>query len=180
MKRGKTEKKKELEKGKHRSYTVWAAGGSCSSFWAETFSKVPCHARQIPNSCAVGSALKQTEALLQIHFYSSETSNTFPVKQGRLYYWLKNALHFNCTFPIQCDQCYLFKLWRYKIKFYDKIPKRLCISKSYYRSSHANNLCQTNIHACIYNKTSWWVRTDLTSCSTKFTKIFSCSDILWI
>lgn len=92
----------------------------------------------------------------------------------------RNALHFSCPFPIQCEQCYLFKIWRYKIKFYDKIPKRLCISKSYYRLSHANNFCQTNIHACIYTKTSWWVRTDLTSCLTKFIKIFSCSDILWI
>ena len=161
------EEKKELDKGKHRSYIVWAAGGSCSSFWAETFSKVPCHSRNRGST---------TNPLL--HFWNFKHLPCWSKAGCTTDY--RNARHFNCTFPIQCDQCYLFKIWRYKIKFFDKVPKRLCISKSYYRLSHANNLCQTNIHACIYNKIFWWVRTDLASCLIKFIKIFSCSDIRWI
>lgn len=125
VKRGKMEKKEESGKEKHRSYIVWAGGGSCSSSWAETFSKVPCPFQTDSQQLWSHQYFETDRALLQIHFYSFETSNTFFAETRQAVLPSKNVLQFNCTFPLPCYRSCLFKMWRYKIIFNDRIPKRL-------------------------------------------------------
>lgn len=108
-------KRKNQAKGKHRFFTVWAEGGSCSSTRGEILSPVPCPFQTDSQQLLSHQYFATDRALLQIHFCSVWTSNTFFAEASLP---SKNTLPFNCTFPIHWNQCCLFKIRWCKILFW--------------------------------------------------------------
>ena len=58
------------QKEKHRSCTVWAEGGSCSSSRGETVSKVLCRFQTDSQQLLTHQHFETDRALLQIHSHS--------------------------------------------------------------------------------------------------------------
>lgn len=84
--------------------------------------------RRIPNSCWVTSTLKCTELYYKSTFTVFKLQTPSLLKQGRLYCHRKTHFSLIALFLFNGISIVLFKIWWYKIIFYDRIPKRLWLS----------------------------------------------------